>query len=449
MAVRVVRLGSPRAPAEGLRIGTVRRPPRGVPKADFAKRDFYDVWLPLVAPSEALLKAGLAAQDDAARWKAFARRYRAEMKRPDAQLVLDLLAALSHRDELLGRLLLRRREPLPPVAPPRAARGSRSRPRPCRVSLSCLSSPVSARSSDPASFFFCSCFCSFFEASFPRGRSDVLLLLRLGLRLLSSARAARAGASCAIGSGAGSTTRRGGRLKGEPGPARARLRARAGGQPGAACGGGGAGLPADGASRLRRLAHRGSRRTGGARGAARRVRRCRAPLGRRGIGRPVPAASRGPASARGPGPGAARPRHPCGVRAAPCGPAARRAGSRRPARRPRATWRRARSTAWGLTGAPRPSRMASTLRVNVGGAGGGARRAETGRAITASGGRGAAAAVGAERLASRKDGQRPAHDGRALQLAHDARRRVPRRSGRVAELTKADRSTTVAYARFV
>jgi len=74
----------------------VRRPPRGVPKADFAKRDFYDVWLPNLAPSEDLLKAGQTAQDDAARWKAFVRRYRAEMKQPDASRVLDLLAALSH-----------------------------------------------------------------------------------------------------------------------------------------------------------------------------------------------------------------------------------------------------------------------------------------------------------------------------------------------------------------
>ncbi|HQQ77122.1 MAG TPA: DUF488 family protein [Thermoanaerobaculia bacterium] len=96
MPIRIVRLGSPRSPGEGPRIGTVRRPPRGVPKADFAKRDFYDVWLPNLAPSEELLKAGQAAQDDAARWKAFARRYRAEMKQPDASRVLDLLAALSH-----------------------------------------------------------------------------------------------------------------------------------------------------------------------------------------------------------------------------------------------------------------------------------------------------------------------------------------------------------------
>lgn len=95
MSIRVVRLGSSRLPGEGLRIGTVRRPPRGVPKADFALRDFYDIWLPEVAPSEALLKAGRAA-DDAARWRAFSRRYRTEMKRPDKAHLLDLLAALSH-----------------------------------------------------------------------------------------------------------------------------------------------------------------------------------------------------------------------------------------------------------------------------------------------------------------------------------------------------------------
>ena len=95
MPIRIVRLGSPRFPGEGLRIGTVRRPPRGVPKADFARRDFYDVWLPLVAPSEELVKLGLGAGDERT-WKTFARRYRAEMKRPDARAVLDLLAALSH-----------------------------------------------------------------------------------------------------------------------------------------------------------------------------------------------------------------------------------------------------------------------------------------------------------------------------------------------------------------
>lgn len=95
MGIRVVRLGDPRLANEGLRIGTVRRPPRGVPKADFAARDFYDVWLPEVAPSEELLKLGQAA-DDTARWRTFARRYRAEMKHPEKAHVLDLLAALSH-----------------------------------------------------------------------------------------------------------------------------------------------------------------------------------------------------------------------------------------------------------------------------------------------------------------------------------------------------------------
>ncbi len=92
--LRVVRLGSPRVPGEGLRIGTVRRPPRGVPKSEFAARDFYDVWLPNLAPSETLLKAGQAAGDERA-WKAFARRYRREMQRPEAARLLDVLAALS------------------------------------------------------------------------------------------------------------------------------------------------------------------------------------------------------------------------------------------------------------------------------------------------------------------------------------------------------------------
>jgi uncharacterized protein YeaO (DUF488 family) len=96
MTLRIVRLGSPRQRAEGLRIGTVRRPPRGVPKAEIAARDFYDVWFPNLAPSEALLKLGQAA-GDARAWKTFERRFLAEMKRPDASRDLDLLAALSHR----------------------------------------------------------------------------------------------------------------------------------------------------------------------------------------------------------------------------------------------------------------------------------------------------------------------------------------------------------------
>lgn len=94
MPIRVVRLGSPRLTGEGLRLGTVRRPPRGVPKADFASRDFYDVWLPELAPSEELLKLGQAASGPD-NWRTFARRYRAEMKRPEKAHVLDLLAALS------------------------------------------------------------------------------------------------------------------------------------------------------------------------------------------------------------------------------------------------------------------------------------------------------------------------------------------------------------------
>ncbi len=99
MAIRVVRLGSPRAPGEGLRLGTVRRPPRGVPKAEHASRDFYDVWLPDLAPSEGLVKQALRASDERA-WRGFVRRYRAEMKRPEATRLLMLLAALSHQTDL-------------------------------------------------------------------------------------------------------------------------------------------------------------------------------------------------------------------------------------------------------------------------------------------------------------------------------------------------------------
>ena len=99
MAIRVVRLGSPRAPGEGLRLGTVRRPPRGVPKTQYASRNFYDVWLPDLAPSEGLLKETLHAADERA-WPRFVRRYRAEMKRPEPRRLLALLAALSHRTDL-------------------------------------------------------------------------------------------------------------------------------------------------------------------------------------------------------------------------------------------------------------------------------------------------------------------------------------------------------------
>ena len=99
MAIRVVRLGSPRTPGEGLRLGTVRRPPRGVPKAEHASRDFYDVWLPDLAPSESLVKEALHASDERA-WRGFEKRYRAEMKRPAAARLLALLAALSHQTNL-------------------------------------------------------------------------------------------------------------------------------------------------------------------------------------------------------------------------------------------------------------------------------------------------------------------------------------------------------------
>jgi uncharacterized protein YeaO (DUF488 family) len=95
MTIRIVRLGSPRAAHEGTRLGTVRRPPRGVPKADFAKRDWYDVWYPLLAPSVAIMKLGLGAESDR-QWAVFARKYRAEMAEPAASQSLDVLATLSH-----------------------------------------------------------------------------------------------------------------------------------------------------------------------------------------------------------------------------------------------------------------------------------------------------------------------------------------------------------------
>lgn len=96
MPIHIVRLGTPRAPGEGLRLGTVRRPPRGVPKAEFASRDFYDVWVPDLAPSEELLKEGRHAGDERA-WRHFVRKYRMEMRRPEAARLLTLLAALSRQ----------------------------------------------------------------------------------------------------------------------------------------------------------------------------------------------------------------------------------------------------------------------------------------------------------------------------------------------------------------
>lgn len=95
MVVRVVKLGSARREGEGVRIGTVRRPPRGVPKAEFAARDWYDVWFPNLAPSVETLKLGREAATPA-EWAEFFRKYRAEMAAPDANHALELLAALSH-----------------------------------------------------------------------------------------------------------------------------------------------------------------------------------------------------------------------------------------------------------------------------------------------------------------------------------------------------------------
>ena len=94
MAIRVVRLGSPRAPGEGPRFGTVRRPPRGVPKARFARDNWYDLWLPDLAPSELLVKFAQRAQSEAD-WKAFGRKYRKEMASPARARLLELLAVLS------------------------------------------------------------------------------------------------------------------------------------------------------------------------------------------------------------------------------------------------------------------------------------------------------------------------------------------------------------------
>lgn len=95
MAIRIVRLGTERAEGEGLRIGTVRRPPRGVPRSEFASQNWYDVWLPNVAPSAELMKVGRAVKSEK-EWGVFARKFRAEMAKPETSRVLDLLAALSH-----------------------------------------------------------------------------------------------------------------------------------------------------------------------------------------------------------------------------------------------------------------------------------------------------------------------------------------------------------------
>lgn len=95
MAIRIVRLGSPRAKGEGVRIGCTRRPPRGVPRERYAADDWYDVWLPNLSPSAELVKEGLAATSQA-QWKRFVTRFRREMNEPQAKYLLDTLAALSH-----------------------------------------------------------------------------------------------------------------------------------------------------------------------------------------------------------------------------------------------------------------------------------------------------------------------------------------------------------------
>ena len=106
MAISIVRLGSPRGKDEGVRIGTVRRPPRGVPKEEFASRDFYDVWMPLLSPTPELVKQAQAAQTAHDKdqqdkgWQTFVRHFRTEMRDGDAARLLDMLAALSHQTNL-------------------------------------------------------------------------------------------------------------------------------------------------------------------------------------------------------------------------------------------------------------------------------------------------------------------------------------------------------------
>lgn len=98
MAIRIVRLGAKRTQGEGLRIGTVRKPPRGVPKSEFSRQDWYDVWLPELAPSVQTMKLGQGAETDK-QWAAFAKRYRSEMAAGPASRALDLLAALSRQTD--------------------------------------------------------------------------------------------------------------------------------------------------------------------------------------------------------------------------------------------------------------------------------------------------------------------------------------------------------------
>ena len=128
MSVRIVRLGSPRSPGEGTRIGTVRRPPRGVPKAEFASQDWYDVWFPTLAPSLETMKLGLAATTPA-QWNAFSRKYLAEMAAPPARDAIALLAALSHGTDFSVGCYCEDESALPPLAPAAAAGRARSRHR--------------------------------------------------------------------------------------------------------------------------------------------------------------------------------------------------------------------------------------------------------------------------------------------------------------------------------
>jgi uncharacterized protein YeaO (DUF488 family) len=99
MTIRIVRLGSDRSRGEELRIGTVRRPPRGVPKSEYASQNWYDVWLPNLSPTADLMKLGQAAESEKA-WAAFVRKYRAEMANPEKSRIIDLLAALSHHADI-------------------------------------------------------------------------------------------------------------------------------------------------------------------------------------------------------------------------------------------------------------------------------------------------------------------------------------------------------------
>ncbi len=99
MSIFIVRLGTPRKRGEGLRLGTVRRPPRGVPKSDFARLDYYDVWFPNLSPSAELVQQAQASRDERA-WAAFRRNFRREMSHPDRSRELDMLAALSHQTNL-------------------------------------------------------------------------------------------------------------------------------------------------------------------------------------------------------------------------------------------------------------------------------------------------------------------------------------------------------------